>query len=105
MSREMSARFVKQLWTGAFPLGQAFWQYAVAYGLSLNLVTTLAFFALLLNDANMVLVVLGFVSPVPYNIFMVVAVWRSADRYRGPKRWAELARVGTVIWMLALSAT
>ena len=43
-------------------------------------------------------------DPVPYNIFMVVAVWRSADRYRGAKTWAELARVSTVIWMLALTA-
>ena len=104
MSREKSAKFVKQLWTGEFPLGRAFWYYAVGYGLLLNLVTALAFFALLQNDANMVLVVLAFASPVPYNIFMVVAVWRSADRYRGPKTWAELARASTVIWMLALTA-
>lgn len=101
----MSANLIKQLWIGEFPLGRAFWHYAVAYGLLLNLVTTLAFLAVLLNNANMVLVVLVFASPVPYNIFMVVAVWRSADRYRGPKKWAELARLGTVIWMLALSAT
>ncbi len=100
----MSAKIVKQLWTGEFPLGRAFWHYAVGYGLLLNLVTALAFFALLQNDANMVLVVLAFASPVPYNIFMVVAVWRSADRYRGPKTWAELARASTVIWMLALTA-
>ncbi len=100
----MSARFVKQLWTGEIPLDRAFWLYAVVYGLLLNLVTHMAFFALLLNDANLVPVVLAFASSVPYNIFMVVAVWRSADRYRGPKRWAELARVGTVIWMLALTA-
>ena len=103
MSREMSAKFVKQLWTGKFPLGRVFWHYAVAYGLLINLVTDLAFYALLLNDANMVLVVLAFASPVPYNIFIIVAVWRSADHYRGPKRWAELAQVGTVIWMLALT--
>ena len=100
----MSAKFVNRLWTGEFPLGQAFWRYAVGYGLLLNLVTHPAFFALLVNDANMVLVVLAFAAPVPYNIFIVVAVWRSADRYQGPKAWAELARVGTVIWMLALTA-
>ncbi len=92
------------MWTGEIPLDRAFGLYAVADGLLLNLVTHLAFFALLLNDANLVLVVLAFASSVPYNIFMVVAVWRSADRYRGPKSWAELARAGTVIWMLALTA-
>lgn len=100
----MSAKFVNQLWTGEFSLGRVFWHYAVGYGLLINLVTDLPFYVLLLNDANMALVVLAFASPVPYNIFVVVAVWRSADRYRGPKKWAELARVGTVIWMLVLTA-
>jgi len=32
-----------------------------------------------------------------------VAVWQSAERYPGPKKWAELARVGTVFWMVALT--
>ncbi len=96
-------KFVKHLWAGHLPLGQAFWQYAVGYGLLLNLITTLAFLALMAREANTALIVLSFASPVPYNVLMVVAVWRSADRYSGPKTWAHLARVGTVIWMVVLT--
>ena len=73
------------------------------YGLLLNLVTHLVFFVLLLNDANMAVVAFAFVTPVPYNISIVVAVWRSAARYPGPKSWADLARLGVVIWMVGLS--
>jgi hypothetical protein len=102
MSYQM-IELVKQLWAGELPLKRTFWDYAVLYGLSLNLVTHFVFFTLLVNDANTVLVALAFALPIPYNFFVVVAVWQSAERYPGPKKWAELARVGTVFWMVALT--
>ncbi|HEX9771309.1 MAG TPA: hypothetical protein VGA50_19205 [Kiloniellales bacterium] len=92
------------LWKGAVPLRQAFWWYAVAYGLVVNLMTSLVFLALLVNDASPISLIVAFLSPVPFNLFVVVAVWRSADHYRGPKKWADLARVGTVIWLVILTA-
>ncbi len=103
-SRHRTIKLVKCLWAGELPLRQAFWEYAVGYASLLNLVTSLAFLALLLNDANPALIILAFVSPIPFNCFVVVAVWRSAGRYRGPKSWADLARVGAVIWMVFLTA-
>ena len=54
-SRHRSIKLVKCLWAGELPLRQAFWQYAVGYGLLINLVTSLAFLALLTNDANIVI--------------------------------------------------
>jgi hypothetical protein len=95
---------IKTLWAGDVPLEQAFWDYAVIYGLSVNVLTHFAFFALLVNDANTALVALAFALPVPYNVLVAVAVWRSAGRYPGSKKWAEWARVGTVIWMVVLTA-
>ena len=102
-SRHRTIKLVKCLWAGELPLRQAFWQYAVGYGLLINLVTSLAFLALLTNDTNIALVALAFALPIPYNFVMVVAVWRSADRYSGPKTWADLARIGIVIWMVGLT--
>ena len=102
-SRHRSIKLVKCLWAGELPLRQAFWQYAVGYGLLINLVTSMAFLALLTNDANIALVALAFALPIPYNFVVAVAVWRSADRYSGPKTWADLASVGTVIWMVVLT--
>jgi hypothetical protein len=96
-------KLVAHLWAGEAPLKQAFWQYAVGYGLLLNLITTLAFLALIARDANTALIVLAFALPVPYNVLAVVAVWRSANRYPGSKTWADLACIGTVIWMIVLT--
>ena len=97
-------RLVKDLWAGRLPLGQAVWWYAVVYGLLVNLATHALFFALLVKDAGAVPVMAAFALPVPYNVFMVVAVWRSAARYQGSQTWADFARFGTVLWMIALTA-
>ncbi|MDP6707480.1 MAG: hypothetical protein QF893_14135 [Alphaproteobacteria bacterium] len=95
---------ISRLCAGEIPLAEAFWHYAVGYGLLLNIVTSALFLILIGNDADPVLLVLTFLLPVPYNVLIVVAVWRSANRYAGPPRWAEIARFGTVLWMLALTA-
>jgi hypothetical protein len=101
--RHRTIKLVKHLWAGQLPLEQAFWHYAVSYGLLINLVTHLAFLALIMRDANIALIALAFALPVPYNVLVTVAVWRSANYYPGPKTWAEWARVGTVIWMVVLT--
>ncbi len=93
----------KALWEGSFPLKETFWWYVVAYGFLLNFVTSLLFFALLINEANAALGTLAFATPIPYNIFVVVAVWRSAGRYPGPKKWSDFARIGAVVWMIGLT--
>ena len=96
-------RLIKQLWAGEIPLGQAFWRYAVVYGLLLNLATHALFFALLVRDAHIIPVALAFALPIPYNVLIIVAVWRSADRFPGPKSSAELARIAAVVLMIALT--
>jgi len=94
---------VRRLWSGDLPLNKAFWNYAIFWGLLLNLVTHGVFLALLLNDANSLLLALSFALPIPYNVLVIVAVWRSAGRYSGSKKWADLARVATVFWMTGLT--
>ena len=50
------------------------------------------------------LLVAAFLLPIPYNLLVGVAVWRSADRYQGPQRWADLARAASLVWLLVLTA-
>src|SRR3546814_8736670 len=74
-------------------LARAFWEYAVVYGFVLNLFTTIASFALLTTDAPAAFGLAIFFLPMPYNLFVLVAVWRAAARYVGPRHWASYARV------------
>ena len=95
---------IKSLWVGEVPLGQVFWWYAVVCGLLINLVTSILLLALFVNDAHITLLIGSFLLPIPYNLLVVAGVWRSANRYDGPKSQADLARIGCVVWVIALTA-
>jgi drug/metabolite transporter (DMT)-like permease len=90
-----------RLWRGEEPLARAFWMWAVALGAILNVAGTFLVYAVLQLHAPTFVVVLAYVSPIPYNLFAFVGVWRSAARYTGPTRIADLARAALVAWTVA----
>lgn len=96
---------IEALWLGRVPLDIAFWRFAVLYGLILNAATSALFMALLVSEAGNALLTAAFILPIPYNILIVVAVWRSAGRYEGPRKWVDWARFATVLWMVVLTAS
>lgn len=96
---------VKALWRGNIPLDIVFWQFAVIYGLVLNAATSFLFMALLVNEASYLWLVPAFLLPIPYNILIIVAVWRSAARYEGPRQWVDWSRFATVLLMVVLTAS
>jgi len=93
------------LWLGNLPLEVAFWKWAVIGGLGVNMSTSLAFLVLIMQGQPLAAFVVGYVLSVPYNIVATVGVWRSADRFSGPRHWADLARIVTTVGMVILSIT
>jgi len=91
---------LRRLWRGAVPLGEAFWSYAMLGGTALNLAATLLAMASLAMDAPGVLAALIFALPIPYNLLVLVAVWRSAAAYQGRRLWADLARMAILVWVI-----
>jgi hypothetical protein len=89
-----------QLWRGEFTLQRAFWDYAIIYGSLLNLATTLAAFGAFAAGWPLAVAAVIFLLPLPYNLLAVVNVWRSAERYPGPRLWANLARIAVVLWAI-----
>jgi hypothetical protein len=86
------------LWSGDFPLGQAFWHYAIAYGTIANILATAAAIAAVLAGLpDAVAIGLHFL-PLPYVVMAVVGVWRSADKYRGDPKWAGIAKAAVIVW-------
>jgi len=89
---------LKALWSGNFPLGQAFWHYAIAYGTTANILATAAAIAAVLAGLpDAVAIGLHFL-PLPYVVMAVVGVWRSADKYRGDPTWAGIAKAAVIVW-------
>jgi len=96
---------LRRLWQGELPLAEAFWTWAVLGGLVVNVTTTIAFLALVMNGYLLAAFIAGYAIPIPYNIFVTFGVWRSAERYEGERKWADLARVVTVAGMILLTIT
>lgn len=94
---------LRALWSGELPLGEAFWGYAVLGGLAVNLVTTLAFWALLVANRPVAALLVGYPMPIAYNVVATVGVWRAAGRDPGDPRRAMLARIVTLAGMALLS--
>ena len=86
------------LWTGALPLQRAFWDYAMLGGFFVNLAASVGSMALLVAGFPAVLTLAVHLAPLPYNVLVLVGVWRSAALYPGPPIWASLARAAIVIW-------
>lgn len=94
-----------RLWRGELPLPVAFWTWAVAGGLAVNVTTSLAFLILIAHDQPIAALIVGYALSVPYNILATVGVWRAAAHYAGPQHWAQAARLVTVVGMAVLSVT
>ncbi len=93
------------LWYGELPLADAFWNWAVIGGFIINITSSMLFLLLVSIDHLILALIAGYLPTLPYNFVVSVGVWRSANEYRGERRWADLARLFTVVGMIVLSVT
>ncbi len=93
------------LWRGELRLREAFWTWAVTVGLLVNIVTSVLFLILILQDLAWAALLIGYGVSLPYNVVATVGVWRAAVCYDGPAIHADLARGATVLLMATLSLT
>jgi hypothetical protein len=72
------------LWRGDIPLGQTFWEYAIAYGTIANIVATAAAIATVAAGLPYALAIFLFLMPLPYI-------------YQGPPQWATMAKIAVIL--------
>jgi len=94
-----------RLWKGELALQAVFWNWAVLGGLLINVASSLLFLTLITADQTTLAFIFGYGFSVPYNVFVSIGVWRSAGRFPGDRRWADMARIATVVGMVLLSVT
>jgi hypothetical protein len=90
-------------WRGEEPLSTAFWNWAVLGGLLVNVVTSVLFLTLFIQNQTLLALLIGYGVSIPYNVYATVGVWRAADRFEGERKWADLAKMATIIGMIVLS--
>lgn len=94
----MGMQKLKLLWQGYLPLDVAFWQYAILYGLLVNVAATVGALFLVAVKAPIALPIFVHFSAVPYLVVTTVGVWRSADRYGQSGGFALFARIAVLAW-------
>lgn len=83
---------LKSLWNGEVPLAQTFWLYYVVTMIALRAIAGLA-------GAFFSIFILGWAG------FMVMPIWRSADKYKGNELFAILAKIAAVLIALGVLGT
>lgn len=92
------AEFFRARWRGEAPFGLLFWRDMVVTGTAVNVAATLLAVALLGAGTSLPLVLTVHFLPLPYNIFLFVAIWRSAKRAAG---WAaHAAPLAAAAWLV-----
>src|SRR3546814_14990960 len=93
--RTAIADFVLARWRGEIPLGRALWWDMGCVGTLINLATGLVALLLIARDLPDAVAAAVHFSPLPYNLLLVVSVWRSAAKTPGPSALtAQLIALG-----------
>jgi hypothetical protein len=91
--------FFRSRWRGTVALEQLLWRDMLLHGSAINLVLGLASLILFATEASDAIAATVHFAPLPYNVFLLAAVWRAADK--APQRAASIARVVAVAWVVA----
>jgi hypothetical protein len=96
------AGFFRSRWQGKVPLDRLFWRDMLLVATLISVASSALALVLLGLKLPLWLVLLVHFLPVPYNIFLTIAVWRMAERSGGLK--AQLMMLGSALWLVATVA-
>jgi len=93
------ADFFRLRWQGRVPLERLFWRDMLLVATLISAVSTGLALTLLALKLPLWLVMAVHLAPVPYNIFLTLAVWRTAEKVGGLGAW--LTMLGSALWLVA----
>jgi hypothetical protein len=72
-------------------------------GVVVSLVSTMLALALLAAGVPTWIAAIAFLVHLPWNVMLLVGIWRSAEREEVSRDTASLARLTILVWAVALS--
>lgn len=97
--RRSPASFFVRRWRAQVPLRRVLGRDMLLVGTAINLGAALAGLLLFASDAPTSVAASVYFAPVPYNLFLFVAVWRAAEQVGEPH--ASLVRIVAFAWLVA----
>jgi hypothetical protein len=95
MSLSLHADFFRQRWRGLVPMRQLLWWDLLLIGSLINVAASVVGLALLAGGAPGWLALVVHFAPVPYNLFLLLAVGRSPQR-------STLIELMAGLWFVAM---
>lgn len=93
--------FAAERWRGEAPLETVFWRDMIMVGTLINVLAAALSMALFAAGAPGGIALLVFFAPVPWNLFLFMAVWRAAERRAGEGGWVFQA--AAVVWLVVVT--
>ena len=97
-TNRINKNYFQKFWNGELSLPQSYWVVGTLIGTAVSLLIMFIVISIGANEA------LLFVLLIPWYVFVWGGVWRSADKYKGPKGWAILAKISLVLSGIRLLA-
>jgi hypothetical protein len=91
-----SDNFLARRWRGAVPLRRLFWRDMLLVGTTINVFATFAALIAAASGAPTAWAAALHFAPLPYNVFLVTALWRQ------PARPAAMA-LAAAVWLLVMT--
>ena len=83
--------FFVRFWNGQLSLPMSYWGVGVGLGIAFGLIIGIFIGMMGMSEDTM----WGFL--IPFQIYTVVGIWRSADKHKGSKFWAVIAKIAVVL--------
>lgn len=101
---DVKTNLVLDLWRGDVSLAKTFWLFGVVVGICFAITKWFIEFQSTGLDEGFGLVFFAglIVFYFVYSAFINIAIWRSSNKYKGPKRWTVLAKVMVIVSLSAL---
>lgn len=97
--RTIGNGFFGSRWRGEVPLDRLFWRDMLLVATVISIGSSALALVLLGLKLPLWAVLAVHFLPVPYNIFLTVSVWRTAEKAGGAK--ASLMMLGSALWLIA----
>jgi hypothetical protein len=83
-------------------LETVFWRDMLMVGTAINIIAGASAILLLVYKMPTAICLLVFFSPLPWNLFLFLSVWRSAENAKPPD--ALVAKIGAPLWFAVMLA-
>ena len=87
--------FFIDFWNGKLSLPMSYWGVGIGIGILYGFVVGIFTISVGLGEDAM----WGFI--IPFQIYIIVGIWRSSNNYKGPKFWSVLAKIAVIFGILS----